>query len=126
MLFKVNTPTKTYGLGKGRAADLKYVESCARHIASVTTGHKIVVEKSTVPVRAAASIKRILVANTTPNCTYQVRRKSYFIKSTMILNLDFTSFFLSFAASDVLVVCVCLYQFTIDPDFFLLGATLNF
>ena len=72
ILSQVNTPTKTYGIGKGRAADLKYVESCARHIASVSTGHKIVVEKSTVPVRAAASINQILASNTRPESSYQV------------------------------------------------------
>lgn len=49
----VNTPTKTFGLGKGRAPDLKYIESAARHIAEIADGEKIVVEKSTVPVRAA-------------------------------------------------------------------------
>ena len=61
MIFiSVNTPTKTYGMGKGRAADLKYVELCARQIASVATSDKIVVEKSTIPVRTAQSIKAIL------------------------------------------------------------------
>ncbi|KAK3730322.1 hypothetical protein QZH41_015371 [Actinostola sp. cb2023] len=59
----VNTPTKTYGLGKGRAPDLKYIESAARHIARVAEAGKIIVEKSTVPVRAAESITRILSAN---------------------------------------------------------------
>ncbi len=61
MIFiSVNTPTKTYGMGKGRAADLKYVELCARQIAEVATTNKIVVEKSTLPVRTAQSIKAIL------------------------------------------------------------------
>jgi UDPglucose 6-dehydrogenase len=61
MIFiSVNTPTKTYGAGKGQAADLKYVELCARQIAQVATSHKIVVEKSTLPVRTAAAIKTIL------------------------------------------------------------------
>ncbi|KAK2556571.1 UDP-glucose 6-dehydrogenase [Acropora cervicornis] len=59
----VNTPTKTFGVGKGRAPDLKYIESAARHIAEVAGGEKIVVEKSTVPVRAAESITRIFEAN---------------------------------------------------------------
>lgn len=59
----VNTPTKTFGLGKGRAPDLKYIESAARDIAEVADGEKIVVEKSTVPVRAAESITRIFEAN---------------------------------------------------------------
>ena len=63
MIFiSVNTPTKTYGVGKGMAADLKYVELCARQIARVAKNDKIVVEKSTLPVRTAQSIKTILDA----------------------------------------------------------------
>lgn len=61
MIFiSVNTPTKTYGKGKGMAADLKYVELSARQIAKVATSDKIVVEKSTLPVRTAQAIKDIL------------------------------------------------------------------
>ena len=58
----VGTPTKTFGMGAGRAADLRYIENCARHIASVAESDKIVVEKSTIPVRTAHSIQRILKA----------------------------------------------------------------
>lgn len=61
MIFiSVNTPTKTYGVGKGMAADLKYIELCARQIARVAKTNKIVVEKSTLPVRTASAIKDIL------------------------------------------------------------------
>jgi len=61
MIFiAVNTPTKTYGEGKGQAADLKYVELCARQIAKVAKTDKIVVEKSTLPVRTAEAIQSIL------------------------------------------------------------------
>ena len=61
MIFiAVNTPTKTYGKGKGMAADLTYVEQCARRIANVATSDKIVVEKSTLPVRTAEAIQTIL------------------------------------------------------------------
>ncbi|MCO6164232.1 UDP-glucose 6-dehydrogenase [Flavobacterium sp. NRK F7] len=61
MIFiSVNTPTKTYGIGKGMAADLKYIELCARQIARVAKTDKIVVEKSTLPVRTAQAIKDIL------------------------------------------------------------------
>lgn len=64
MIFiSVNTPTKTFGVGAGRAADLRYIENCARKIAEVCEGDKIVVEKSTLPVRTAESIKRILEHN---------------------------------------------------------------
>lgn len=61
MIFiSVNTPTKTYGKGKGQAADLKYIELCARQIAKVAKDDKIVVEKSTLPVRTAETLKSIL------------------------------------------------------------------
>ncbi|MFD2551538.1 UDP-glucose 6-dehydrogenase [Bizionia sediminis] len=61
MIFiSVNTPTKTYGKGKGMAADLKYIELCARQIAKVAKQDKIIVEKSTLPVRTASAIKSIL------------------------------------------------------------------
>ena len=64
MIFMaVNTPTKTYGNGKGMAADLTYVEKCARQIALVSKSDKIVVEKSTLPVRTAQTIKTILASN---------------------------------------------------------------
>ncbi|MDA9640217.1 UDP-glucose 6-dehydrogenase [Flavobacteriaceae bacterium] len=61
MIFiAVNTPTKNYGEGKGMAADLKFVELCARQIASVSKNDKIIVEKSTLPVRTAETIQTIL------------------------------------------------------------------
>ena len=61
MIFiSVNTPTKTYGKGKGQAADLKFIELCARQIAAIAKDDKIVVEKSTLPVRTAAALKSIL------------------------------------------------------------------
>ena len=60
IFIAVNTPTKTYGKGKGMAADLTYVEQCARRIAKVATSDKIVVEKSTLPVRTAEAIQTIL------------------------------------------------------------------
>ena len=60
VFIAVNTPTKTYGEGKGQAADLKYVELCARTIARVAKTNKIVVEKSTLPVRTAEAVQTIL------------------------------------------------------------------
>jgi UDPglucose 6-dehydrogenase len=61
MIFiSVNTPTKTFGIGKGMAADLKYIELCARQIAKVSKDDKIIVEKSTLPVRTAEALKTIL------------------------------------------------------------------
>ena len=64
MIFiSVNTPTKISGEGKGYAADLKYVEACAKQIAEVSKSDKIIVEKSTVPVRTSEKIKEILRLN---------------------------------------------------------------
>ena len=61
MIFMaVNTPTKTEGEGAGMAADLRFVEACAKNIARVAKTDKIVIEKSTLPVRTAEKIKEIL------------------------------------------------------------------
>ena len=64
MIFiSVNTPTKISGEGKGYAADLKYVVDCAKQIAKVSKNDKIIVEKSTVPVKTSEKIKEILMSN---------------------------------------------------------------
>jgi len=60
----VNTPTKNYGVGYGKAADLRYLETCAREISfKVTKGPKIIVEKSTVPTRTSQILQQILSKN---------------------------------------------------------------
>ncbi|GMI68288.1 UDP-glucose dehydrogenase 2 [Hibiscus trionum] len=63
VFVSVNTPTKTQGLGAGKTADLTYWESAARMIADVSKSNKIVVEKSTVPVKTAEAIEKILNHN---------------------------------------------------------------
>jgi UDPglucose 6-dehydrogenase len=79
MIFiSVNTPTKTYGIGKGMAADLKYIELCARQIAAVAKNDKIVIEKSTLPVRTAAALKNIL-DNTGNGVKYQILSNPEFL-----------------------------------------------
>lgn len=79
MIFiSVNTPTKTYGKGKGMAADLKYIELCARQIARISKQDKIVVEKSTLPVRTASVIKSILV-NTGNGVQFQILSNPEFL-----------------------------------------------
>lgn len=79
MIFiSVNTPTKTYGLGKGMAADLKYIELCARQIAAVAKDNKIVVEKSTLPVRTAETIQSIL-DNTGNGVQFQILSNPEFL-----------------------------------------------
>lgn len=78
IFIAVNTPTKEYGEGAGLAADLRYVEACARLIAEHSRGHKIIVEKSTLPVRTAESIRRILDANS-KGCQYDVLSNPEFL-----------------------------------------------
>ena len=64
MIFMaVNTPTKTEGEGAGMAADLRFIEACAKDIAKYSQSDKIVIEKSTLPVRTAEKIKEILEEN---------------------------------------------------------------
>jgi UDPglucose 6-dehydrogenase len=63
IFVSVNTPTKTFGLGAGRAADLRYIEAVARMIATVVDEPKIIVEKSTIPVKTAETILTILSAS---------------------------------------------------------------
>ena len=65
IFVSVNTPTKTFGQGAGYAADLQYWEKCARQILKVSTSDKIVVEKSTLPVRTADAMERILASGKT-------------------------------------------------------------
>ena len=60
VFISVNTPTKKKGIGAGQASDLRWVEECARTVAKFSTGHTIVVEKSTLPVKTAEAIKSIL------------------------------------------------------------------
>ena len=79
MIFiSVNTPTKTYGKGKGMAADLKFIELCARQIAKVSKTDKIVVEKSTLPVRTAEALKSIL-DNTGNGVKFQILSNPEFL-----------------------------------------------
>ncbi len=63
IFVSVNTPTKTFGQGAGCAADLQYWELTARQILAHSTSNKIVVEKSTLPVRTAEAMERILNGN---------------------------------------------------------------
>lgn len=82
IFISVNTPTKTFGLGMGKAADLKYVELAARMIADTVpagAGRKIVVEKSTVPVKAAQSIENILGHNNKSGVSFQVLSNPEFL-----------------------------------------------
>ncbi|XP_027917884.1 UDP-glucose 6-dehydrogenase 5-like [Vigna unguiculata] len=80
IFVSVNTPTKIKGLGAGKAADLTYWESAARMIAHVSNSDKIVIEKSTVPVRTAEAIGKILTHNTkTKGINYQILSNPEFL-----------------------------------------------
>jgi UDPglucose 6-dehydrogenase len=84
----VGTPTKTHGVGAGRAADLTYVESAARMIAEVSEGKKIVVEKSTIPVKTASAMLTILRANS-KNGTFEVLSNPEFLaEGTAVADLE--------------------------------------
>lgn len=78
IFISVNTPTKTYGTGKGMAADLKHIELCARQIAKVAKNDKIIVEKSTLPVRTAEALKSIL-DNTGNGVKFQILSNPEFL-----------------------------------------------
>jgi UDPglucose 6-dehydrogenase len=78
IFVSVNTPTKTYGIGAGKAADLRYIESAARMIAAVAEGPKIIVEKSTIPVKTAEAMLTILRANS-KNGSFQVLSNPEFL-----------------------------------------------
>ena len=84
----VNTPTKTYGVGAGRAADLRFIESVARTIAEHAQGPKIIVEKSTIPVKTAETIKDILAANAR-GFTFEVLSNPEFLaEGTAVADLE--------------------------------------
>ena len=77
MIFiSVNTPIKRKGLGAGETSDLRWVESCARQISEIAKGHTIVVEKSTLPVKTAQTIKDILFVS-----DFNIKKKSFSVLS---------------------------------------------
>ena len=88
IFVSVGTPTKSYGVGAGRAADLKYIEAAARMIAEVAEGSKIIVEKSTIPVRTASAMLTILRSNSKKG-TFQVLSNPEFLaEGTAIEDLE--------------------------------------
>jgi len=89
IFVSVGTPTKSFGIGAGRAADLHFIETAARLIAEVSHGNKIIVEKSTIPVRTASAIETILAANSTSDATFQVLSNPEFLaEGTAIADLE--------------------------------------
>ncbi|HYE72838.1 MAG TPA: nucleotide sugar dehydrogenase, partial [Blastocatellia bacterium] len=91
IFVSVNTPTKTSGMGAGRAANIKNCELAARNIANIAVTPKIVVEKSTVPVRTAESMGRILAANG-KGLKHQILSNPEFLaEGTVVRDLEFPS-----------------------------------
>ena len=86
----VNTPTKTKGIGAGRASDLKYIELCAKQIAYHSKGNTIVIEKSTVPVKTAEVIQNILTMDSNNkddiNKTFSVLSNPEFLSEGNAIN----------------------------------------
>src|SRR5262249_50740792 len=83
----VNTPTKTYGVGAGRAAALRFIESVARTIAEHANGPKIIVEKSTIPVKTAETIKDILAANANGHAFQVLSNPEFLAEGTAVADL---------------------------------------
>ena len=88
IFVSVGTPTKTYGVGAGRAADLRYVELAARTIARVSEGPKIIVEKSTLPVRTAEAILTILRANSRTGQFQVLSNPEFLAEGTAMADLE--------------------------------------
>ena len=88
IFVSVNTPTKTFGEGAGRASDLQYWELCARRIKEVSESNKIIVEKSTLPVRTAEAMERVLHSNES-NLHFEVLSNPEFLaEGTAIKDLE--------------------------------------
>ncbi|MEY4776402.1 MAG: hypothetical protein RL759_915 [Verrucomicrobiota bacterium] len=88
VFISVHTPTKTEGEGAGKASDLRYVEACAEFIAEHAAGHTIVAEKSTMPVRAADTIKRILGKNARGGTFEVLSNPEFLAEGTAIRDLE--------------------------------------
>ena len=84
----VGTPTKTYGAGAGRAADLCYVESAARMIAEEAKGATIVVEKSTIPVRTAEAMRTILESNSESGQFQVLSNPEFLAEGTAVSDME--------------------------------------
>ena len=88
IFVSVNTPTKKFGTGAGKAANLQYWERCARMIAEHADGPRIVVEKSTLPVRAAEMIHKILQANANGYEFHVLSNPEFLAEGTAVKDLE--------------------------------------
>jgi len=88
VFVSVNTPTKTFGEGAGCASDLQYWELCARRIKEVSTSDKIIVEKSTLPVRTAEAMERVLHAGDNPVHFEVLSNPEFLAEGTAVSDLE--------------------------------------
>lgn len=88
VFISVNTPTKTRGIGAGQASDLRWIESSARTIAKYAKGETIIVEKSTLPVRTAITIKEILYSSIREKstCEFHILSNPEFLSEGTAIN----------------------------------------
>ncbi len=87
IFVSVNTPTKTFGEGAGMASDLQFWERTAHEIVEHAEGDKIIVEKSTLPVRTAEAMERILKANTRGRRFEVISNPEFLAEGTAIRDL---------------------------------------
>merc|ERR1711997_381580 len=83
----VNTPTKVLGVGAGRAADLRYIESVGRTVAQYANRSKTIIEKSTVPVKTAEALQRVVTANTGAHSFWILSNPEFLAEGTAMKDL---------------------------------------
>merc|ERR1711878_169964 len=84
----VNTPTKIRGVGAGRAADLRFIESVGRTVAQHANRAKIIIEKSTVPVKTAEALERVVTANKTGHDFWILSNPEFLAEGTAMKDLS--------------------------------------
>ena len=88
IFVSVNTPTKSFGLGAGMAADLQYWEKTARQILEFSESSKIVIEKSTLPVKTALAMERILNCRENGICFDVLSNPEFLAEGTAVRDLE--------------------------------------
>ncbi|EFK07508.1 nucleotide sugar dehydrogenase [delta proteobacterium NaphS2] len=88
IFVSVNTPTKTFGAGAGMAADLQYWDKTAREIRKYSRSNKIIVEKSTLPVKTAQAMERILTCGDNGLCFDVLSNPEFLAEGTAIQDLE--------------------------------------
>ncbi|MDI6688646.1 MAG: nucleotide sugar dehydrogenase [Desulfobacterales bacterium] len=89
IFVSVNTPTKSFGVGAGMAADLQYWEKTARQILRYSKSSKIIVEKSTLPVKTAQAMERILATNNKKIKFEVLSNPEFLAEGTAIKDLEY-------------------------------------